>query len=240
MEPSSGTSALEQLEILVGSWTMEVGLAGQPPWPGEASVTFEWLRDRAFLIGRWVVHAAFDGIAVIGLSDQPGSFHRHYFDGRGEHRIYEMTVRDGVWTQQRDAPDPFPQRFTAAIEEGESVITGRWEKRPGGSWEPDIDVTYRRQSSAARLRSRFRRVAAFARSLSAKALRSHFITPPSSNRIAREDPCTVCPIKSRGRAGSRTAYVLPHTASYCAWDRPSRFRRTLYVRHNGGGFGRGH
>jgi hypothetical protein len=63
---------------------------------GEAWVTFEWLRDRAFLIQRWVVSAAFDGIAVIGPSEQPGTFHRRYFDGRGEHGIYEMTVRDGI------------------------------------------------------------------------------------------------------------------------------------------------
>jgi hypothetical protein len=66
MEPFGGTSALEQLEILVGDWMMEVGPASQPPWPGEAWVTFEWLRDRAFLIQRWVVPAAFEGIAVIG------------------------------------------------------------------------------------------------------------------------------------------------------------------------------
>jgi hypothetical protein len=95
MELSGGTSALEQLEILVGDWMMEVGPAGQPPWPGEAWVTFEWLRDRAFLIERWVVPAALDGIALIGPSEQSGTFHRHYIDGRGEHRIYEMTVRDG-------------------------------------------------------------------------------------------------------------------------------------------------
>jgi protein-L-isoaspartate O-methyltransferase len=44
----------------------------------------------------------------------------------------------------RDAPDSFPQRFSAAIEEGGGVITGWWERRQGGSWEPDIDVTYRR------------------------------------------------------------------------------------------------
>jgi hypothetical protein len=145
MEPTGGTSSLDQLEVLVGDWMMEAGPADQPPWPGEARVTFEWLRGRAFLIERWMVPSAFDGIAVIGSSEGPGSFHRHYFDGRGEHRIYEMAVGDGVWTQQRDAPDPFPQRFSAAIEEGGSVIIGRWEKRTGGSWEPDIDVTYRKE-----------------------------------------------------------------------------------------------
>jgi hypothetical protein len=36
MTPSGGTSAVEQLEVLAGDWMMEVGPAGQPPWPGEA------------------------------------------------------------------------------------------------------------------------------------------------------------------------------------------------------------
>jgi hypothetical protein len=50
------------------------------------------------------------------------------------------------------------------------------------------------------------------RSLSAKALRSRFLTPPSSDRKPSGDPLYGCPVKSRGRAGSRTASVLPHTA----------------------------
>jgi hypothetical protein len=136
---------LERLDALIGTWDMEAGPAGGAPWPGAAQVTFEWLGDRAFVIERWSVPAAFDGIAIIGPGDEAGAFRRHYFDGRGEERIYEMTLGDGSWEQWRDATDPFPQRFRAAMGGDGRIITGRWEKAPAGSdWEPDVDVTYRR------------------------------------------------------------------------------------------------
>jgi hypothetical protein len=122
--------------------------AGPPdgtPWPGEAQVSFEWLRGRAFLIERWVVPQAFDGIAIIGPGDDAETLHRHYFDGRGEQRIYEMALRDGVWKQWRDALDPFPQRFRGTFSADGATISCRWEKAPDGStWEADIDVTYRK------------------------------------------------------------------------------------------------
>jgi hypothetical protein len=138
-------SPLEELDALVGEWTMEAGPAGGMPWPGEARVTFEWLRGRTFLIERWTVPQAFDGIAIIGAGDEPDTFHRHYFDGRGEQRIYEMTLRDGVWQQARDAPNPFPQRFRGTFSDDGKTITARWEKAPeGADWGADIDLIYRK------------------------------------------------------------------------------------------------
>lgn len=145
MEQPSGNLALERLDALVGKWAMEAGPADGPPWPGEAEVTFEWLKGRRFLIERWAVPEAFDGIAIIGAGDEPDTLRRHYFDARGEHRIYEMTLRNGVWKQWRDAPDPFPQRFSATFKDDGTTVTGRWEKATDGSnWEADIDVTYRK------------------------------------------------------------------------------------------------
>jgi hypothetical protein len=126
---------------------MEAAPVGGPPFPGEAAVTFEWLNGRKFLIERWAVPSAFDGIAVIGAGEQPDSLRRHYFDARGEHRVYEMTFRDGVWTQWRDASDPFPQRFSATFADDAKTISGRWEKATDGStWEDDIDIVYRRMA----------------------------------------------------------------------------------------------
>src|SRR5690349_11287794 len=103
--------ALDRLDVLAGTWSIEAGPPGGPRWPGEASVTFEWLEGHRFLIQRWAVEMpeAPDGIAIIGAGDQPGAFRQHYFDARGVHRVYEMTLEDGTWRLWRDATNPFPQ-----------------------------------------------------------------------------------------------------------------------------------
>ena len=147
MEHASRDAALDRLDALIGEWTMEATPPGGPRWPGEARVRFEWLEGRTFVIERWTVDLpeAPDGIAIIGAGDEPGSFRQHYFDSRGVARIYEMTLRDGIWRLWRDAPDPFPQRFSATFSEDGATIKGRWEKAEDGStWETDFDLTYRR------------------------------------------------------------------------------------------------
>ena len=147
MEHARRDAALERLDALIGEWTMEATPPGGPRWPGEARVRFEWLEGRTFVIERWTVDLpeAPDGIAIIGAGDEPDSLRQHYFDSRGVARIYEMTLRDGIWSLWRDAPDPFPQRFSATFSEDGATITGRWEKAEDGStWETDFDLTYRR------------------------------------------------------------------------------------------------
>jgi hypothetical protein len=58
-----------------------------------------------------------------------------------------MKLGDGIWTQWRDADDPFPQRFHATLDDDGETITGRSEKRPGrGDWEADIELTYRKST----------------------------------------------------------------------------------------------
>jgi hypothetical protein len=137
---------MELLDVLVGEWDMQASLPGEPPFPGEARTTFDWMRGRRFLLERWEVPSAFDGVAIIGPGEDEGTFRRHYYDGRGVHRVYEMTFSDGLWRQWREASDPFPQRFEARFEDGAAVIRGRWEKAEDGvTWTPDIDIVYRRR-----------------------------------------------------------------------------------------------
>jgi hypothetical protein len=100
------------------------------------------------LIERWSVPEAFDGIAVIGADEEGDGLRRHYFDARGERRIYQMTIDGGLWKQWRDGDDPFPQRFTGTFNGDRSRITGHWEKAPDGRhWEPDIDIAYHKVTS---------------------------------------------------------------------------------------------
>ncbi len=140
---SSGTSHL--LDALVGTWTMEIAhpLATGGTIHGRA--TFEWLGNRGFLIHRWQVeHPDFPaGIAIIGPDESGEAFEMRYFDSRGVHRVYTMSLRDGVWTISRTSPG-FWQRFTGVFSPDGQTITGRWAKSPDGvAWEPDFDVTYR-------------------------------------------------------------------------------------------------
>jgi hypothetical protein len=117
MEASDRDPALDRLDVLVGRWSLEAGPPDGPPWPGEASMSFEWL----------------------------GTFRQHYFDSRGVHRVYEMRLEDGTWRLWRDATNPFPQRFTGTFSEGGDLITARWEKAEDGStWTTDFDLTYKR------------------------------------------------------------------------------------------------
>lgn len=139
---------LDSLDLLVGTWKVEAGPPGGPLWPGDARVTFEWLEGRRFLIERWQVDLpqAPDGIAIIGASEEPGGLRQYYFDSRGVHRIYEMTLDGGVWKLWRDDPDPFRQRFEGRIADDGRTISGRWEKSEDGSdWEIDFEQTYRKE-----------------------------------------------------------------------------------------------
>ena len=147
--PQERDSALDRLDILVGEWTLEAGPPGGPPWPGEASASFEWFSGRTFIVQRQSVELpeAPDGIMIIGSGDEPNSFRQYYFDSRGVHRIYEMTLADGVWKLWRDDPNPFPQRFVGNFEDESRTIAGRWETgSEGGNWEIDFDLTYRKTS----------------------------------------------------------------------------------------------
>jgi hypothetical protein len=149
VEQPNPNPALERLDALVGTWAIEAGPPDGPPWPGSAQVVFEWLEGRTFVIERWTIEMpeAPDGIAIIGAGEGPETFRQHYFDSRGVHRIYEMTLDDGVWRLWRDAPDPFPQRFTGTFSDDGMTISGRWEKAENGSaWETDFDLSYRKAS----------------------------------------------------------------------------------------------
>jgi hypothetical protein len=67
-----------------------------------------------------------------------------YSDSRGVARLYQMSLRDGVWKLWRDDPE-FAQRFNGTFSEDGRTITGAWEKcRDGKTWEHDFDLIYRK------------------------------------------------------------------------------------------------
>lgn len=94
---STQNPELERLEALVGEWTTE---ATHPAFPGtviHGRAVAEWLEGERFLILRSQAdHPEFpDAITIIGAPTEGLSM--HYFDSRGIHRVYAMSLNDGIW-----------------------------------------------------------------------------------------------------------------------------------------------
>jgi hypothetical protein len=148
--PAERPGWLDRLDVLVGRWDMEATFQagffgpGSPAVTGRGQTTFEWLDGRFFLTQRFVNEhpAAPSGIAIIGISPEPGSFTQHYYDSRGVARVYQMTLDGQVWKLWRQAPG-FWQRYTGVISEDGSTITGAWEASADGQeWQHDFALTY--------------------------------------------------------------------------------------------------
>ena len=134
----------EALNALVGTWTIEAKHPAYPDVVVPGRATFEWLEGEHFLIQRSRAdHPDFpDSLGVIGEFD--GGLALHYFDSRGVHRVYEMSLIDGVWRMSRDAPG-FSQRFTGTSADDGDTISGLWQlSRDGTTWEDDLEIVFRR------------------------------------------------------------------------------------------------
>jgi hypothetical protein len=145
------STALDDLETLVGEWSMEARFPGSPPSGPRGRTVFEWLPGRQFLIQRWEVPhpAAPDGLAIIGSDPEREAYVQHYYDSRGVARVYLMTFGDGVWTLLREEPDfsplDFAQRFTARLDPADEEIRGNWEiASDDTTWRHDFQLIYTR------------------------------------------------------------------------------------------------
>jgi hypothetical protein len=143
MQEDRPGSELELLGGLVGTWTT-VGSHPELPAVIHGRATFEWLDGDRFLI--WRSHHDHpeipDALAVIGVTDDQLSM--HYFDSRGVHRMYSVTMSPGTWRFWRDAPG-FSQRFIGTFGDGGNTITCRGQLSSDGvNWNDDLELTYRK------------------------------------------------------------------------------------------------
>ena len=147
IDQPTAEQALKELEVLVGEWSQQATPPGGEPWPGEATVTFEWLEgsDKRLLLECSTVEMpeAPDGVCVIGCDAANGTYFQLYSDDRGVCRVYEMSIGDGEWKLWREG-EPFSQRFTAKISDDGNTIDGRWEVNEGDGWKTDFDLVYTR------------------------------------------------------------------------------------------------
>jgi hypothetical protein len=141
---STQNPELHPLKALVGEWASEAVHAAFPTMVVQGHTAVEWLEGERFLILRSQAdHPDFpDSISIIGAQEDGLSM--HYFDSRGVHRVYDVSMRDGVWRVWRDAPG-FSQRFAGRFSDDGDTITGMWELSCDGStWNNDLEITYRR------------------------------------------------------------------------------------------------
>ena len=132
------------LEPLVGEWTIEAPSLGS----AQGRMRVEWLEGGGWLILRSVIDVpeAPNGVMIIG--GEPLA--QHYFDSRGVHRVYRMSLEDGVWKLWRDSDDDdFFQRYAGTFSDDGMTINGAWEKSVdrGSTWEHDFDLRYERVRS---------------------------------------------------------------------------------------------
>ena len=149
------TAAIERLDLLLGTWSLEARFPGVAPSGVGGQTTFERALDDAFVVERSEVEHpdAPDGLAIIAFEPDRGAYRQHYFDSRGVVRLYTMELRDRVWTLLRDSADftplDFSQRFIGTFSEDGDRIDGRWEiAHDHTTWELDFELIYRKLDGA--------------------------------------------------------------------------------------------
>ena len=145
---------LVELTALIGEWRVDVVHVRNPAEVLHGRASFEWwpAGERTFVLERWSMeHPDFpDSINILGATRSGGELAVHYFDTRGVHRVYDMALKDAVWTLSRKATDKkdFDQRFSGTFSADRRTITGEWQRTdPGKSkFMHDLDVTYTKVS----------------------------------------------------------------------------------------------
>lgn len=128
---------------LVGAWTTE---ATHPMLPGE-SITgtseVEWMEGERFLIYRTHTdHPQIpDSLSVLGETQM------HYFDTRGVHRLFDLTVTSDGWSITRgQGAEEFAQRMMFTFDDAGRTMDCRTQLcRDGATWVDDLMATYRRR-----------------------------------------------------------------------------------------------
>ena len=147
--PQNPNPALQDLEGLVGEWTMELSNASFLPGSSDTvrgQVSFKWLEEGAYLVMYMgnTPPGTPDAIWLVSRDASISNYIVLYYDTRKVSRVYEMSFSDRIWKIWRNSPG-FSQRFEGTLNEDGNLITACWEKSSDGlAWEHDFDVTYRK------------------------------------------------------------------------------------------------
>jgi hypothetical protein len=87
---------LEPFNTVVGAWEIETRHPMFPSTVVHGTSEFEWLEGERFLLqSSCTDHSEFPDSLIVFGADEDG-LSMNYFDSRGVHRIYQVSLRDGV------------------------------------------------------------------------------------------------------------------------------------------------
>lgn len=134
------------LDVFIGKWMNEgqtIASAGAPAVKILTSDVYEWMPG-----GFFVLHTAYGrignmdvgGIEIIGYDAANKKYQSYFFDSQGNSSTQELTVRDGVWTWQKENV-----RCTAVFSDNGKTQTAPHERSDDGvNWLSSMDVTLRK------------------------------------------------------------------------------------------------
>jgi Protein of unknown function (DUF1579) len=147
---SSPNAEHQRLDVFVGKWNVEgksyaEGSSKESLQVSSVKMKFvqtgEWLSGGFFLMNRWNGHvgkSAFEGMEVIGYDAESRSYVSRFFDNAGNAPIYQVSVRDNVWTYSGEL-----QRATFEFSIDGSTMKTHWDwkKTDRENWLPLCDLT---------------------------------------------------------------------------------------------------
>lgn len=147
---------IDELEVLVGEWKMESIVDDKAVVSGKT--TFAWLAGKSYLIQHtsadppgpdtpqiWIDNSPFPTVAIIAQDNPSGQLYYNYADGRGVHRVYMMTLHDGVWKLHGQAGPKFYQRLTNTISaDGNTIDSLIEQSKDNKTWQTDFTSRYTR------------------------------------------------------------------------------------------------
>lgn len=147
---------IEELNLFIGDWEMEASVEGTILACAKAK--FSWVENHDFILHRseaepplpttpeiWIENNPNPLTVIIGLDDFSEQFYYMYADVRGVHRVYQMSLENGIWRIWGKAGPGFHQRFEGRFNSDNSIIPGWWETSVDGKkWNLDFEVLYKK------------------------------------------------------------------------------------------------
>ena len=139
--PTEPVEGLRSLDVLVGKWNVTLEFKSDPANRGTGWESYEWMDGGFFLVGRFdrtfSKEKSHTGMTIFGADVTGKNCLGHFFDNQGNSRIYDVSLRDGVFKLTGKW-----ERYSGQVSEDGTTISGTWEQSKDGiDWEYLCDIT---------------------------------------------------------------------------------------------------